>query len=120
MIKYSSIVKLENKKTEKSYKCDICNLKKNQEIWMKYLINEKEINICGFRCSKIFFKKRIFKLDNVVNRKDFDLPRPVTHIYKKNFIILSQEEIDNLSDKEYIQYNKDLKNYAKNNMYLDD
>ena len=45
----------------------------------------------------------------------FDLPRPVTHICKKNFVILSQEEIDELTDREYIEYNKDLNNYINLN-----
>jgi len=115
MIKYSSIVKLENKKTESSFQCNICNLRKNEDIWMKYIINETEINICSYKCSNIFFKNRPFKLDNVVNRKDFDLPRPVTCVCKDNFEILSEEEIEKLSDREYIRYNKDLRNYIKLN-----
>lgn len=115
MIKYSSIVKMESKKKDKCFKCSVCNLKKYDEIWMKYIIDEREINICGYKCSKIFFDNKPFKLDNVVNKKDFDLPRPVTHICKKDFVILSQEEIDELTDREYIEYNKDLNNYINLN-----
>jgi len=120
MRKYSNIVSF-NKNTEDSfYKCNVCQLNKKGEIWMKYKKSDKKdkkdkkdkcIHICSYLCSKKYFENKVFKLDKVINKKDFDLPRPIQYYKKTDFKILSSNEIVNLSDYEYIQYNKDLNNY---------
>ena len=84
---------------------------------MKYHINtnqttDKEtINICSYLCSKSYFKDKIFKLDRVINREDFNHLRPILNKKKYNFKILSLNEIEKLSDNEYNKYIKDLDNY---------
>ena len=118
MIKYSNILSLKKNNEDKLYKCNICQLCKRGEIWMKYHINinqttdnKETINICSYLCSKSYFKNKIFKLDRVINREDFNYLRPILNKKKYNFKILSLNEIEKLSDNEYNKYIKDLDNY---------
>ena len=114
MRKYSNIVSLKKNTEDTFYNCNVCKLNKRGEIWMKYKKSDKKdkcTHICSYLCSKKYFENRVFKLDKVVNKKDFDFPRPIQYYKKSDFKILSSDEIENLSDYEYIQYNKDLNNY---------
>ena len=45
MIKYSNILSLKKNNEDKLYKCNICQLCKRGEIWMKYHINTNQTNI---------------------------------------------------------------------------
>tara|TARA_B110000285_G_scaffold135703_1_gene152045 strand:+ start:113 stop:538 length:426 start_codon:yes stop_codon:yes gene_type:complete len=108
---YSNILKNKNK-NKNNYKCNICNKCKQTEIWLEYIISEnKNIKICSYLCNKKYFIDKIFKLDNVVNKKDFDLIRPIIKKNIKSFQILSNKEINNLNDNDYLNYYNNLDNY---------
>tara|TARA_B110000285_G_C14748726_1_gene434204 strand:+ start:109 stop:537 length:429 start_codon:yes stop_codon:yes gene_type:complete len=109
---YSNILKNNNKNKNNNYKCNICNKCKQTKVWLEYIILEnKNIKICSYLCSKKYFEDKIFKLDNTVNKKDFDLVRPIIKKNIKPFQILSREEINNLDDNNYLNYCKNLDNY---------
>lgn len=110
LVNYTSIVQnSENKTLKNKYKCNCCNKYKKGDIWLEYKDN---IKICGYSCYKIFFEYKDFKLKDVINYKDFDFPRPVTKIVRKNkFRILSQKELDKLNDYEYKKYYDKLIEY---------
>jgi len=111
LVSYYDILKNIKKENSKCYKCNICNQIK-YDIWLEYLKdNNKSLKICGYSCSAKYFKDKPFYLKYTVNKKDFDFPRPVTKLETKKFEILSEYEIDLLSDYEYINYHKDLDNY---------
>ena len=109
---YSNILKNNKNNNNTYYKCNICNKCKKNEVWLEYIILEKKnIKICSYLCSKKYFEDKIFKLDNTVNKKDFDLVRPIIKKNIKPFQILSREEINNLDDNNYLNYCKNLDNY---------
>ena len=109
LVNYADMVKNNNNKLEKKYKCNCCNKNKSGEIWLEYKDN---IKLCCYSCSKKYFEYRSFRLKDVINYKDFDFPRPVTKFVKKNkFRILSQKEIDGLNNYEYKKYYVDLIEY---------
>lgn len=109
LVNYVDMVKNNTNKSDKKYKCDCCNKYKTGKIWLEYKNN---IKLCNYSCSKKYFEYRSFKLKDVINYEDFNYPRPVTKIVKKNnFRILSQKELEKLNDYEYKKYLDNLIEY---------
>ncbi len=95
-----------------SYICNKCNNNFEGKAWITINFPENIFNACSYlcynHCRKYVLPKDHFDL--IVNKEDFNHPRPLTHKPESDnqFKILTETEINSLSNEEYRKYKEDF------------
>lgn len=98
-----------------SYICNKCNSKCEGKPWITIQFSENTFKACSYlcynHCRKYVLPKDHFDL--IVNKEDFNHPRPITHKPDNSyeFKILTETEINQLSNEEYRRYKEDFQEY---------
>ena len=93
--------------------CNHCNMCVNKS-WISFSnIRGENINLCCYTCNNEY--PILYKWKDVKNKDDFQYIPIVTKKQKKdpleNFYILTEEEVENLSEEEFINYLDDLEEF---------
>lgn len=118
MLSFKSIVEMKKENNSLSYyNCNTCNLLKNNNPWAIYYNECKKCNvkICSYICFKKEYDTNKNIWNNLLNKKDFNLLMPIIPKVNKEFVIKSEEEINNMNKYEKNKYNKDLNKFFLEN-----
>lgn len=92
------------------YHCSICNENKYKEPIFRYNINKTVQNICSFGCW-CRRNKNIYTWNNTINKEDF-LQYPIPFVQKETkFQLLSNSQLDQMTNVEVSDYLDKLDNY---------
>ena len=91
--------------------CNKCNKTIDGKPWITIQFSENIFNACSYlcynHCRKYVLPKDHFYL--IVNKEDFNHPRPITHKPQSNeFKLLTETEINELTNDEYRRYKEDF------------
>ena len=107
---FASITK-STKKEYNKYNCRCCKRQMLGTPWMSYNNNNKILHLCRYLCYK---KERQYNdsiWDNLINKEDYEFITPIRNTKKKEFVFLNDNELNKLTESQYIQYNANLEEY---------
>ncbi len=107
---FASIAK-STKKEYNKYNCKCCKRQMLGTPWMSYNNNNKVLNLCRYLCYK---KERQYNDSiwaNLINKEDYEFITPICNTKKKEFVFLNDNELNKLTESQYIQYNTNLEEY---------
>ncbi len=94
----------------KTYKCDSCNSLKQGQPWLSVNFSRKPYNSCSYLCNtkmRDVLPKGYY--EQIINKEDFNEPRPVIDNPKyEEFVFLTETEINALSNDDYMKYSETL------------
>lgn len=97
------------------YVCNKCSSQCDGKPWITISLSEQTFKACSYLCYNYCRKNTLPRnhYDLIVNKEDFTLPRPYSYKNDKiqEFTILTETEINQLSDEQYSQYKEDMSNY---------
>ena len=98
-----------------TYICNKCNSKYEGKPWITIQFPENTFKACSYlcynHCRKFVLPKDHFDL--IVNKEDFNHPRPITHKPDNSydFKFLTETEINQLSNDDYRRYKEEFQDH---------
>ena len=102
---------LSTQKEGNKYKCHCCKRQMFGNPWMSYNSNNKEKYLCRYLCYKKEREQDDSIWDNLINKKDYEFITPMRNIKVSEFVFLNDNDLNRLTESEYIQYNINLEEY---------
>ena len=79
--------------------------------WMSYNSNNRVRYLCRYLCYKKERERDDTIWDNLINKEDYEFITPIRNTKKKEFVFLNDNELNKLTESQYIQYNTNLEEY---------
>jgi hypothetical protein len=115
---FKSILSNKNEEIDNSlkYKCNHCSKVKEGKPWSKHLCESsgKKTYICSYLCYKAYRPQYKNMWEDLVNKEDFDHIYPYKHVHhqkKEEFVFLSRDILDAMSNEEYELYMESREEY---------
>ena len=99
------------KKEGNKYKCRCCQRHLIGNPWMSYNSKGRVKYLCRYLCYKKERELDDTIWDNLINKEDYEFITPIRNKRESEFVFLNDNDLNRLTESEYIQYNKNLEEY---------
>ena len=99
------------KKVGNKYKCRCCQRLMVGNPWMSYNSNGRVKYLCRYLCYKKEREQDNTIWDNLINKEDYEFITPIRNKKESEFVFLNDNDLNRLTESEYIQYNKNMEEY---------